>query len=116
MAASVAVPGRWVSVHQNLAPKWFADVVTVEGIRMSRRERRTVSRGMVSAAAVVNAATVLTLWSAPGAAADPATDFPTDGHGYVNTAAHCVDGQTVMMFGRTERALVAVCVGPDGQL
>jgi hypothetical protein len=52
----------------------------------------------------------------PGAAADPATDFPTDGHGYVNTAAHCADGQTVLMFGRTERALVAVCVGPDGQL
>jgi hypothetical protein len=71
---------------------------------------------MARAAAVMSAAAVITSWSMPGAAADPATDFPTDGHGYVNTAAHCLDGQTVMMFGRTDRALVAVCVGPDGQL
>lgn len=71
---------------------------------------------MVSAAALMSAAAVLTLWRAPSAAADPAPDFPTDGHGYVNTAAHCVDGQTLMMYGRTDRALVAVCVGPDGQL
>jgi|688.fasta_scaffold685409_2 hypothetical protein len=66
--------------------------------------------------AVVGVAAVVTLCFSPGAAAEPATDFPTDGHGYVNTAAHCDDGQTVMMFGRTARALVAVCVGPDGQL
>lgn len=62
------------------------------------------------------AAALVTLWSAPAASADPAPDFPTDDRGYVNTAAHCDSGQTVLMFGRTARALVAVCVGPDGQL
>jgi hypothetical protein len=80
---------------------------------MPRRETHTASKGLVAA----GAAAVITLCSSmPGAAADPAPDFPTDGHGFVNTAAHCDDGQTVMMFGRTARALVAICVGPDGQL
>lgn len=99
-------------MHQNSAQKWFAGVVTVEVIRVPRRERRTAPRGVALAAALLSAA----LWSVPGAAAEPATDFPVDGHGFVNTAAHCDGGQTVMMFGRTARALVAICVGPDGQL
>lgn len=53
--------------------------------------------------------------AAPGATADP-DQFPSDEYGYVDTAARCDEGQTVMMFGRTSRALVVVCVGPDGQL
>jgi hypothetical protein len=61
-------------------------------------------------------AAAIVLWSAPGVSADPATGFPADEHGYVNSAARCDDGQTLMMYGRTARALVAVCVGPDGQL
>jgi hypothetical protein len=71
---------------------------------------------MAPAIAALSAASLFTLWMTPRVGADPASDFPTDGHGYVNTAAHCADGQTVLMFGRTARALVAVCVGPDGQL
>lgn len=73
---------------------------------------------MASAAAVASAAIFVgwTVISTPGASADPAVDFPSDDRGYVNTAAHCDAGQTVLMFGRTARALVAVCVGPDGQL
>ncbi len=73
----------------------------------------------MASAAVLSAAALITMWSVtpvPGASADPAPGFPSDDHGYLNTAAHCDDGQTVMVFGRTARALVAVCVGPDGQL
>ena len=42
--------------------------------------------------------------------------FPSDDQGYLNSAARCDGGQTPLMFGRTSRSLVAVCVGPDGQL
>ena len=84
---------------------------------MPRRETRT-GRGItaLAAAALMNIAAVIVLSSAPGVSADPVTGFPTDDHGYVNSAARCDDGQTLLMFGRTARALVAVCVGPDGQL
>jgi hypothetical protein len=83
--------------------------------RQRRRETRTASTGI--AQVVVSAAALLALWTAmPGAVADPAPSYPTDERGFVNTAAHCDGGQSVMMYGRTERALVAVCVGPDGQL
>ncbi len=68
---------------------------------------------------MMSAAAVITMWSVTpvrGASADPAAGFPSDEHGYLNTAAHCDDGQTALLYGRTARALVAVCVGPDGQL
>ena len=73
---------------------------------------------MAPLATALSAAAVITMWSASlvPASADPAAGFPSDEHGYLNTAAHCADGQTVMLYGRTARALVAVCVGPDGQL
>ena len=95
-----------MSIHGIVALRWFAEVVSIEG---------TVTRP-ATAIAMLGAALLITPWTAPAVGADPSTDFPVDGHGYVNTAAHCDDGQTVMMFGRTARALVAVCVGPDGQL
>lgn len=41
--------------------------------------------------------------------------FPVDGDGYVDSAARC-DDQVPVAFGRTSRALVAVCVDRDGQL
>jgi hypothetical protein len=34
----------------------------------------------------------------------------------VDTAARCEESQTLMAYGRTERALVAICVGRDGAL
>jgi hypothetical protein len=106
---------------------------------MSDRELR--SAGMLVAAATLAVGALITLSPAaplPRAAAEPSTsptttsptttsptttsaspaesEFPSDDRGYLNSAARCDDGQTVMMFGRTSRSLVVVCVGPDGQL
>ena len=101
---------------------------------MSYRELRAA--GMLVAAATLAVGALITLSPAapvPRAAAEPSTsptttsptttsaspaesEFPSDDQGYLNSAARCDDGQTVLMFGRTSRSLVAVCVGPDGQL
>jgi hypothetical protein len=43
-------------------------------------------------------------------------DDSSDEYGYLNTAARCDDDQTLMAFGRTSRAMVAICVDPDGEL
>jgi len=51
------------------------------------------------------------------AVATPAPAGPTsDELGYVGSAARCDDTQTLMAYGRTARALVVICVDPDGQL
>ncbi len=84
---------------------------------------------MLAAAATLAAGAVITLNAgapAPTAVAAPSTpattststkpQFPSDDQGYLNSAARCDGGQTPLMFGRTSRSLVAVCVGPDGQL
>lgn len=99
---------------------------------MSNRELRAA--GMLVAAATLAAGAAITLSPGapiPRATAEPSTpsspttsasatpttaQFPTDDQGYVDSAARCDDGQTLMMYGRTTRSLVAVCVGPDGQL
>jgi hypothetical protein len=69
--------------------------------------------GLIVAAAGLAAAAAL-----PHAAADPTTapQFATDEHGYTDSAARCDDDQMLKEFGRTTRALVAICVGDDGQL
>lgn len=69
--------------------------------------------GLVVAAAGLAAAVAL-----PHAAADPTTppQYATDEHGYIDSAARCDDDQMLMEFGRTARALVAICVSGDGQL
>lgn len=68
------------------------------------------------ASAAVAAAALLV----PAAAADPTetstADYPSDEYGYTDSAARCDTTQTVMEFGRTSRALVAICVSSDGQL
>jgi len=51
----------------------------------------------------------------PEAAAAPAGPS-VDEHGYVGSSARCDDAQALMAYGRTSRALVAICVNPDGQL
>ena len=95
---------------------------------MSNRELRTA--GMIVAAAAWAVAAVISSGSGapiPHAGAQPSitstattspakAEFPSDDHGYLNSAARCDGGQTVMMFGRTSRSLVAVCAGPDGRL
>ena len=52
------------------------------------------------------------------AAASPGSgsDYPSDEYGFVDSAARCDDSQVLMSFGRTSRALVAICVDPDGDL
>jgi hypothetical protein len=50
------------------------------------------------------------------AAPTSGTTYPTDSHGYVDTTARCDEAQTLMSYGRTERALVAICVDRDGEL
>jgi hypothetical protein len=94
-------------------------------------DRELHAAGLLVAAATLAAGAVVTLSSTapiPRATAEPSTpststsasaakpDFPSDDHGYLDSAARCDDGQTVMMFGRTSRSLVVLCVGPDGQL
>lgn len=65
--------------------------------------------GFLLAGTALIAAAVL-----PRAAAEP--EYTADQYGYVDTAARCDDNQTLMEFGRTSRALVAICVAADGQL
>lgn len=76
--------------------------------------RRILPVALASAAAAAAALLV------PTAAADPTetstADYPSDEYGYTDSAARCDAAQTVMEFGRTSRALVAICVNPDGQL
>lgn len=50
-------------------------------------------------------------------AASPASGtFRTDDRGYVGSAAQCDATQVAVAFGRTSRALVAICVNRDGSL
>jgi len=68
-------------------------------------------------AAVAVGVVVAVASPAPLPAASAAPAGPTsDEHGYVGSAARCDDTQTLMAFGRTTRALVVICVSPDGQL
>jgi hypothetical protein len=70
--------------------------------------------------ALASAAAAAAALLVPTAAADPTetstADYPSDEYGYTDSAARCDAAQTVMEFGRTSRALVAICVNPDGQL
>jgi hypothetical protein len=76
--------------------------------------QRTLRRtGLVVAAAGLATAAAL-----PHAVADPtpAPQYATDEHGYIDSAARCDDDQMLMEFGRTARAMVAICVSADGRL
>ncbi len=54
--------------------------------------------------------------TSPTAPSDSSPAYPSDGQGYTDSTARCDEGQTLMAYGRTSRALVTICVGPDGQL
>ena len=74
-----------------------------------------VGAAAVGAVAVGVAIAVASPALLPEASAAPAG--PTsDELGYVGSAARCDDTQTLMAYGRTARALVVICVDPDGQL
>lgn len=45
-----------------------------------------------------------------------AASYKADGRGYLDTKARCDESQSVMVYGRTDRSLVAICVDPDGGL
>lgn len=65
--------------------------------------------GSVALAALVGAAVVPLAYSAPAAPS-------ADEHGFVDSSARCSGSQTLMAYGSTARALVVICVDPDGEL
>jgi len=77
------------------------------------RSRRGRSPGLAALAAAIMAISA-GLTAIDAVAAPP--DDSSDEYGYLNTAARCDDDQTLMAFGRTSRAMVAVCVDSDGEL
>ena len=77
------------------------------------RSRRGSSPGVAALAAAIMAISA-GLTAIDAVAAPP--DDSSDEYGYLNTAARCDDDQTLMAFGRTSRAMVAVCVDSDGEL
>ena len=60
--------------------------------------------------------TTPTTTSSAAASPGSGSDYPGDEYGFVGSAARCDDSQVLMSFGRTSRALVAICVDPDGDL
>ena len=80
----------------------------------SDHQPRRVGLSGLAALAVCIMAISTGLTSIDAVAAPP--DDSSDEYGYLNTAARCDDDQTLMAFGRTSRAMVAVCVDPDGEL
>lgn len=60
--------------------------------------------------------TTPTTTSSAAASSGSGSDYPSDEYGYVDSAARCDDSQVLMSFGRTSRAMVAICVDPDGDL
>lgn len=71
-----------------------------------------VALGAVAVGVAIAVASPALLPEASAAPAGPASDEL----GYVGSAARCDDTQTLMAYGRTARALVVICVDPDGQL
>ena len=72
---------------------------------------RAIAAALGSAAlpALIGSTAVPVAFSAP---ATPSIDE----HGFVDSAARCAASQTLMTYGRTTRALVVICVDPDGGL
>jgi hypothetical protein len=60
--------------------------------------------------------TTPTTTSSAAASPGSGSDYPSDEYGFLGSAARCDDSQVLMSFGRTSRALVAICVDPDGDL
>ena len=71
---------------------------------------------MPEAAAAPSTTPTTTSSSESSSESESASDYPSDESGFVGSAARCDDSQVLMSFGRTSRALVAICVNPDGDL
>jgi hypothetical protein len=71
-----------------------------------------VAVGVVAVGVAIAVSSPALLPEASAAPAGPTSDEL----GYVGSAARCDDTQTLMAYGRTARALVVICVDPDGQL
>ena len=94
---------------------WCRDYSGSPGLAAAAVGAVAVGAVAVGAVAVGVAIAVSSPALLPEASAAPAG--PTsDELGYVGSAARCDDTQTLMAYGRTARALVVICVDPDGQL
>lgn len=71
---------------------------------------------MPEAAAAPSTTPTTTSSSESSSESESASDYPSDESGFVGSAARCDDSQVLMSFGRTSRALVVICVDPDGDL
>jgi hypothetical protein len=77
---------------------------------MSAQQRAIAAAlGSVALAALIGTAALPEAHSAPSVPS-------TDEHGFVDSSARCSASQTLMAYGRTSRALVVICVEPDGGL
>lgn len=65
--------------------------------------------GSAAIAALIGSAAIAHVHAAPSAPS-------TDEYGFVDSAARCSASQSLMAYGRTARALVVICVDPDGEL
>lgn len=65
--------------------------------------------GSAALAALIGSAAIAHVQAAPSVPS-------TDEHGFVDSAARCAASQALMAYGRTARALVVICVDPDGEL
>ena len=90
-----------------------SDSVASDSVASDHQPRRVRLSGLAALAVCIMAIST-GLTSIAAVAAPP--DDSSDEYGYLNTAARCDDDQTLMAFGRTSRAMVAVCVDPDGEL
>ena len=90
-----------------------SDSVASDSVASDHQPRRVRLSGLAALAVCIMAIST-GLTSIAAVAAPP--DDSSDEYGYLETAARCDDDQTLMAFGRTSRAMVAVCVDPDGEL
>ncbi len=80
-----------------------------------------MTRHRVTAAVAMCTAAAAALAVLGEAGAEPSTTtsssaHPSDGRGYLDSSARCDTDQVLMAYGRTARALVAICVDRDGDL
>ena len=90
-----------------------SDSVASDSVASDHQPRRVGLSGLAALAVCIMAIST-GLTSIAAVAAPP--DDSSDEYGYLNSSARCDDDQTLMAFGRTSRAMVAVCVDPDGEL
>lgn len=82
-----------------------------------RRVRIPASAGAALAAAALGVAGLPDAVAEPvPTTTTPGAEYQIDDRGYVDTGARCDQDQALMAYGRTSRALVAICVEPDGEL